>query len=381
MKDEVIIVGGGLVGLATARLLSLQHVAVRILDHQPCLASPLSETYELRVSAITRPSVDLFKRLGVWEKICAQRVGEFHTIKVWEENAQEPITFESAQGYIIENKVMQRALMDQASFSVVAPVTIKQIEKMRDNIQIALADGQKFTAKLLIGADGGQSKIREWAQLGVSEKPYGQSALVATVHTQKSHQHIARQRFLSEGPLAFLPLSDAHYCSIVWTNTTHTTEALCAMDERLFNAELNKYFGDELGEIRLESQRLSFPLIKKHAQHYVTERVVLVGDAAHTIHPLAGQGLNLGYLDALALSDVIKQAKQENRDIGLLHTLRRYERARKCDNGMMQNLMDVFNNTRFRKWGVNVVSRSEWLKKIMLLWMEYREKQLCRKSC
>ncbi|MDX2164481.1 MAG: UbiH/UbiF/VisC/COQ6 family ubiquinone biosynthesis hydroxylase [Gammaproteobacteria bacterium] len=378
MKVDVIVIGGGLVGLATARLLSLHNFSVCLLDQQPCLPALLTEQYELRVSAITLPSVHLFKRLGVWQAMQFQRMGEFTETKIWEDDSTEPIQFESTKGFVIENKVILNALLDKAEFNIVAPIKVNQMNKSAENIQVELDSGQKISGKLLIGADGGNSKIREWANLGVSEKAYDQSAIVATVHTQNAHRNVARQKFLPEGPLAFLPLADAHHCSIVWTNTS---PSLLTMDEKLFNAQLNKYLGDELGEIRLVGQRLAFPLTKKHAKHYVSERVALVGDAAHTIHPLAGQGVNLGFLDAQALSDILIKAKQENRDIGLLHTLRRYERARKSDNLIIQNLMDVFNSAKIRKLGVNIVSRSECLKQLMLMGMEYREKKLCRKSC
>ncbi len=379
MNVDVIIIGGGLVGLAAARALTHQNFSVCVIDQQPCVVSPVSESYELRVSAIASPSVHLFKQLGVWEAIIQQRVGEFTTIKIWEEENPEAIQLEPAHGYIIENNVMQNALLDKPEFKIFAPAKIQHIQKNAKNIEVELENNQKILGKLLVGADGGNSKIREWAKLGVSEKAYDQSALVATVHSERPHHNIARQRFLAEGPLAFLPLSDSHHCSIVWTNALEAAEKLLKTTEENFNAELNKYFGDELGEIRLVSQRLAFPLIKKHAQNYVAERIALIGDAAHTIHPLAGQGVNLGFSDVHALCEVLVKAKQEKRDMGLLHTLRRYERARKSDNLIMQNLMDVFNSARIRKWGVSVVSRSEWAKKMMLLWMKFREKQLCKK--
>jgi len=382
MKVDVVIVGGGMVGLATALLLSQNGFEVCLLDIHPCTPIPLSESYDLRVSAITLGTVKLFKSLGIWEDIHNLRVGKFDKIKIWEECDTQNICFDPAKGYIIENKVIQLALIQKSEkIKILAPVKIQAIQKSPDNIGVLLDNGLTITSKLLIGADGANSKIREWAELGLSEKSYDQSALVATVQTEKSHENTARQRFLPEGPLALLPLSKPNYCSIVWTNKPETTQKLLALSPSEFDAEIKKYWHDELGEIRLVDQRLAFALSKKHAEHYVKERVVLVGDAAHTIHPLAGQGVNLGFLDAQALCEIVTHAKTENRDIGLLHTLRRYERSRKGDNILVQKLMDIFNSPRIRKWGVTIISHNNFFKTIMLAWMQQREKASCKKSC
>ena len=374
MKVDVIIVGGGMVGLATALLLSQNGFDVCLLDIHPCTPTPLPESYDLRVSAITLGTVKLFKNLGIWEVINNLRVGRFEKIKIWEDCDTKNICFEPAKGYIIENKVIQLALIQKSEkIKILAPIQIQAIQKSPDNISVLLDNGQTVTSKLIIGADGANSKIREWAELGLSEKNYDQSALVATVQTEKPHENIARQRFLPEGPLALLPLSQANYCSIVWTSSPEATQKLLGLNPSEFNTAINKYWHDELGEIRLVDQRLAFPLSKKHAEHYVKERVVLVGDAAHTIHHLAGQGVNLGFLDAQALSTILTQAKNKKRDIGLLHTLRRYERSRKGDNILVQKLMDVFNSPRMRKFGVKIVSNIEILKQVMVVWMKRRE--------
>ncbi|HEV2613123.1 MAG TPA: UbiH/UbiF/VisC/COQ6 family ubiquinone biosynthesis hydroxylase [Gammaproteobacteria bacterium] len=373
MKVDAVIVGGGLVGLATARLLSQNGFQVCVLDVHPCTPSPLSESYEPRVSAITLSSVKLFQELGVWEKMQQMRVGEFTQIKIWEGDNTASVSFDSAHGYIIENKVMQLALLD-SNIEIIAPVVINNITKSKDNLSLSLSNNQIIETKTIIGADGANSKIREWAELGLVEKSYDQSALVATIHTTLPHDHIARQRFLSEGPLAFLPLSQENHCSIVWTNKPETTQHLLKLSSSEFNSELEKYWGKELGELKVVGERFAFNLTKKHAEHYVKERVVLVGDAAHTIHPLAGQGVNLGFLDAKVLCTTFIQARSENRDIGLMHTLRRYERARKGDNLIVQKLMDVFNSATIRKCGMKLVSNFDFLKNSMQLWMTQREK-------
>jgi 2-octaprenylphenol hydroxylase len=375
MKVDVIIVGGGLVGLTTAGLLSQNGFQVCVLDVHPCMPTPLSESYESRVSAITQASVNIFKTLGIWDAIQNRRVGLFTKIKVWENQSSEDICFEPANGYIIENKVMELALLSiNKNIHILAPIKIQKIEQSENNIAVSLDNGTTIDAKLLVGADGSNSKIREWAELGLSEKKYDQTALVATVHTTLPHDHITRQRFLSEGPLAFLPLSDQNYCSIVWTNTPQTTQKLLTLHPAEFNAELEKQWGKELGELALVGERFSFNLSKKHAEHYVKPRVALVGDAAHTIHPLAGQGVNLGFLDAYVLSNTLIQSRKEHRDIGLMHTLRKYERARKGDNIVVQQLMDIFNTSWIRQVGFKAVSNFNFLKSSMLSWMTQREK-------
>lgn len=375
MKVDVVVVGAGLVGLTTACLLSQNGFQVCVLDAHPCVSSPLSKLYEARVSAITQASVNIFKTLGIWETIQDMRVGTFTKIKIWENQSIEDICFEPAKGYIIENKVIKLALLSiTKNIQIIAPVKIQKIEQAKNNITLLLDNETIIESKLIVGADGAYSKIREWAELGVSEKNYNQSAVVATIHTTLPHENIARQRFLSEGPFAFLPLSQENYSSIVWTNKPETTQGLLNLSPSEFNAELEKYWGKDLGELNLIGERFSFTLAKKHAEHYVKERVALVGDAAHTIHPLAGQGVNLGFLDAKALCATLIQSKKEARDIGLMHTLRKYERARKGDNLIVQKLMDLFNSEQLRKLGIKAVSNFNFLKTSMLMWMAQREK-------
>jgi 2-octaprenylphenol hydroxylase len=381
MKVDVTIVGGGLVGLATALLLSQKGFTVCILDMNPCVPTSLSKSYESRVSAITLASVELFSSLGTWDTIKNLRVGRFEKIKIWEDQNSADICFDPARGYIIENKVIQLALIEKLKIAenveIIDTCKIEKIAKSQGKdgcITVLLSDNQNIESKIIIGADGANSKIREWAELGLTETKYNQSALIATVHTGFSHGNIAGQRFLPEGPLAFLPLSQENYCSIVWTNTPEVTKKLLESSEVDFNLEINKVWGNSLGEIRLEGQRFAFGLSKKHAERYVTDRVALVGDAAHAIHPLAGQGVNLGFLDAKCLAEVLMKSKNQNRDIGLLHTLRKYERARKGDNLLVQKLMDVFNTNWIRKIGFKITSNSNFLKNSMALWMTQREK-------
>lgn len=387
MKVDVIVVGGGLVGFATALLLSQAGFEICILDtYCPDSLDRITKSspYELRVSAITPHSVKLFKKMGIWLDILNVRVGYFEKIKIIE-GSEEEAEIENknnflfkTQGYIIENKIIQQSLLEkinnQKNINFLAPVEIKSIQKLNNNIIIKLNNDLAITAKLIVGADGANSKIREWAELGLTTKDYNQSALVGIIQTEKSHENMARQKFLPEGPLAFLPLDQKNYCSIVWTHSPETAQNLLNCSESEFNKILQKSWGDELGKLIIQGPRGVFKLSKKHAKNYIAERIALVGDAAHVIHPLAGQGVNLGFLDAQKLTEILGQLKFQKRDIGLYNNLRKYELARKSDNSIIQNLMDVFNLEWVRKLGFKLTRNSDLVKKMMVSWMENREK-------
>ena len=236
-------------------------------------------------------------------------------------------------------------------------------------------DGRTLTAELVVGADGAQSPLREWAEIETHGWDYQQSAVVCTVTTEHSHQQTAWQRFLPEGPLAFLPLSDPHQCSIVWSNSTEEAELLCQLDDDIFKDTLGKAFESTLGEIQEVSKRAKFPLKLRHADHYVESGFALVGDAAHTIHPLAGQGVNIGFLDAATLAEVVLEAHGKGRKIGNLHTLNKYQRRRKGDNLVMQMTMDAFKRVfgselepvRWaRRFGLQTVNKSALLRKLFM---------------
>ena len=202
----------------------------------------------------------------------------------------------------------------------------------------------------MVGADGAQSRVRELAGLAATRTDYGQTAIVAMVSTARSHEHTAWQRFLGDGTLAFLPLKDAH-SSIVWSLPTARAEKLLAATPAAFERELEKDFDGALGKVQLASERLKFPLWRLSANAYVTERVALVGDAAHVVHPLAGQGANLGLLDAAALADVLAEGLKAREDPGAIRLLRRYERWRRSENDLMSGAIDVFDRLLARGTG------------------------------
>ena len=278
-------------------------------------------------------------------------------------------------GYIVENRHIQQACLARCTqldnITLLSPAKPTSLSKQT----LALENGQTLTADLIVGADGARSLLRDWAEIDTHGWDYQQTAVVCTVTTEQSHQHTAWQRFLPEGPLAFLPLADPHQCSIVWSNSTEEAELLCELDDDRFNNALSKAFGNKLGDIVNISERARFPLKLRHADHYVETGFALVGDAAHTIHPLAGQGVNIGLLDAATLAEVVLDAHNKGRELGSLHTLNKYQRRRKGDNLAMQMTMDAFKRVfgselapvRWaRRLGLKTVNQHGLLKKIFM---------------
>ena len=254
-------------------------------------------------------------------------------------------------GVIAENAVLQAALMAAARRAGLALVEceIESLEQGRDAVTLR-GSQRSLRARLVIGADGAQSRVRELAGLFATRTDYGQLAIVANVATARPHQQTAWQRFLGDGTLAFLPLADGH-SSIVWSLPGARAEKLLACPPPEFERELEKDFDSALGSVRLVSERLRFPLWRLAAEHYVTARVALVGDAAHVVHPLAGQGANLGLLDAAALADVLAQATTIGEDPGAERILRRYERWRRSENQLMSAAIDTFDRLLARGSG------------------------------
>lgn len=343
---DIIIIGGGIVGLTMACLLAQHPLKIAVVESQR--PSESTDNFDLRVSAINHASQETFSSIGAWQLMQAQRVSPYYKMSVWDAGSPGEIHFDCATvpadnlGYIIENRVMQSALLarlqQQEHVDTFCPATPSSWQEGR----LTLADGHILTCRLLIGADGAHSFVRQQAHIETTGWDYHQTALVATVQTALPHEQTAWQRFLPTGPLAFLPLAEPHTSSIVWSTMPEKAEALLTMDEAAFKMELARAFDSRLGAITAVSERRAFPLRMSHAEQYVKSGVALVGDAAHTIHPLAGQGINLGILDATCLAKVIAEALSKNRDIGAYHTLRRYERWRKGHNMAMIAAMEAF---------------------------------------
>jgi 2-octaprenylphenol hydroxylase len=348
---DVIINGGGMVGLLLANALANHKLSIAIIETGEKQSAWNNKQFDLRVSAITRASQQIFSTLNVWQDIAAMRISPFREMHVWDSTGDGVIHFDSAEigqdclGHIIENSVITLALYQRLqSFDNVywfQPATPSELQLDEQQIVITLDDEANIAAKLLVGADGGQSWVRQQAGIDVRTIDYKQNAVVATVKTQLFHQETAWQRFMPTGPLAFLPLTDG-YSSIVWSTTPEHADNLLSMDDESFKQTLAEGFDFKLGEILETSARGKFPLRGQHAKNYVKDRLVLIGDAAHTIHPLAGQGVNLGFADAATLAEVLVDAVRTKQDIGKFKILRRYERWRKGDNLAMLSAMTGF---------------------------------------
>jgi 2-octaprenylphenol hydroxylase len=349
---DVAIVGGGMVGLAVACGLQGSGLRVAVLEQ----ATPQSLNAEappaLRVSAINAASEKLLSHLGVWSTIQATRASRYHGMEVWDKDSFGRIVFDdesmgfSHLGHIIENTVIHHALWQKAKqcsdVTLLAPAEVKQVAWGENEAFITLKDNSMLTARLVVGADGANSWLRNNADIPLASWDYRHHALVATIRTVEPHQAVARQIFHGEGILAFLPLSDPHVCSIVWSLSPQEAERMQQVGEAEFNQALNIAFDNRLGLCQLESERLVFPLTGRYARQFAAHRLALVGDAAHTIHPLAGQGVNLGFMDAAELIDELKRLHREGKDIGQHFYLRRYERSRKHSAALMLAGMQGF---------------------------------------
>ena len=382
-NHDVLIVGGGMVGAMLACALADQHLRVGIVERGRPPAMP-SGDYALRVSAISPGSRTILEGIDTWARIPVQRICPVERMNVWDSRGAGAIHFDSADlgepylAYIVENDAVRAALWQRiaagGSIEPYCKSAIADFEVCSSHVRVQLDHGTTLKTRLLIGADGARSFVRTRVGIAVTRWDYAQQAIVAMIGTENPEHHIAWQRFLPTGPLAFLPLPDGRY-SIVWSVDGKHAEDLLALDDAAFIEALQAAFGDRLGHINASSPRLAFPLQRSHAENYVAPRVALIGDAAHTVHPLAGQGVNLGLLDAAVLAEVLLEAQQRQRDIGGLAALRRYERWRKGDNLAMLVFTDVLKRlfaspmapvTHVRNLGLDLVNAATPLKLMLM---------------
>lgn len=377
---DVLVVGGGMVGSALACALGGHGLAVALIEAEPVAPLAAGEPVAARVSAISVASQRIFANLGAWPAIAAlpdvdggpaqPRVCAYTDMEVWDASGPGLIHFEAAGlgepalGWIVENRVIQSALLERAraldELDVYAGVSVAGYEDGRNALGVRLGDGRRLAARLLVAADGAQSPLRAWAGIDTAGWGYEQQAVVCLVRTAQPHAHTCWQRFLPGGPLAFLPMFDGQ-CSIVWSAGRQQARQLLTLDDAAFAQALGEAIDHRLGAIVSVGPRAAFPLRLQHAQHYVQPRLALVGDAAHVVHPLAGQGVNLGLLDAAALAELVLAQHAAGRDPGGIVGLRRYERARKGDNLLMQAAMDGFKRLFGSRLGPVVFARNAGL--------------------
>ncbi|MDG2176550.1 MAG: UbiH/UbiF/VisC/COQ6 family ubiquinone biosynthesis hydroxylase [Gammaproteobacteria bacterium] len=403
---DIVIVGGGPVGLATACLLSETGLKVVLVnaEQEVLTTAELKEIsgkpdFDTRVSALTVASENLFENIGAWEAVSAVRACPYQNMEVWDGEGTGSIHFAAADlhadtlGHIVENRLMISALFEQAStkpnLELLQGISVKEItvneqpkNQIFSQIGLELSNGHRICARLLIGADGANSLVREQMGLSLRKWDYGHQAIVTTVMTEYHHQYTAWQRFMHSGPLAFLPLhlagtdkSKQCYSSIVWSCVTEKAEGIKALSDSEFMPALGEAFEFKLGKVLECGPRFSFPLYQRHAIEYVQDHVALVGDAAHTIHPLAGQGVNLGFSDAKVLSEVITEAIESGEDFASHRVLSRYQRRRKGQNLGMMGAMEGFKRlfgtdelalTWLRNTGLNLADHTPLIKKQLM---------------
>ncbi|BBB29751.1 FAD-dependent monooxygenase [Neptunomonas japonica] len=349
---DVVIVGGGMVGGTLACALGNTSLKVAVIENQLPASFESAQEHDLRVSALSIASENILKSIGSWQGILDRRSCPYRRMKVWEASEEHAATlFDSLNlqydhlGHIVENRIIQLALIDQMkaldNIELIMPVKTKRIDYSPGSSIVELGDGRQLVARLIVAADGGESRVRQTVGIGVQKWDYEQQALVASVTTAYPQQDITWQQFTPTGPLAFLPLS-GQKASLVWYNTPAEVKRLAGCSDEQFMEELVNEFPDALGSIDSLLSRGSFPLRRQHAQQYVKEGVALVGDAAHMIHPLAGQGVNIGLLDAAALAEVLINAEAAGEEISSLAVLSVYEKHRRRHNFVMMQAMDLF---------------------------------------
>lgn len=388
---DIVIVGAGLVGATLACLIARQNAAhnlrIALVEGSSELHQYQGVNFDPRVVALTQASQNLFIAAGVWSAVTQQRACAYREMHVWDGEGTASIHFDCADvrqdylGHIVENSVLLNALHQQLSqhpqISFIYPAKIIALAR-HENIQVELNNGSTLVAKLLIAADGAQSKVRDLAEFETREWDYGQKAIITSVQTELPHQATAWQRFMRSGPLAFLPLPDVdgkHFCSIVWSVEQVLADEIADLDDGEFAQRLAAAFEHKLGRVLGCAERFVIPLRQRHAKTYIQPQIALLGDAAHNIHPLAGQGVNLGLLDVAVLAQELSRALDRGIPLDDFSILRRYQRQRIGNNLMMMSAMEAFkrlfgNSSLMLNWlrnsGIRQLDSLAALKKIIV---------------
>lgn len=347
-KWDVAIVGGGMVGTALASGLAAQGFSVTVLEQHEPAAFDLNSAPDVRISALGAASVDLLRQLGVWPRVQAMRSAPYRKLETWEWQTAL-VSFDAQSlglpelGYMVENSVLQLALwqqLQQQHVTLISPARLDALQLCNGGWLLSLENGEKLHARLVVGADGANSQVRQLAGIGIQGWNYAQSCMLISVRCEQDAGDCTWQQFTPEGPRAFLPLFDG-WASLVWYDSPARIRQLQAMAMPQLSEEIKKNFPARLGRVTPVTAG-SFPLVRRHASRYVLPGLALVGDAAHTINPLAGQGVNLGYRDVDALIDTLSAARDRAEDWAAENVLQRYQRQRLKDNLLMQGGMDLF---------------------------------------
>lgn len=355
LDTDILIAGGGLNGPALGIALAQAGLRVTVVDARPAPARA-EAGFDGRAYALALASKRLLTVTGIWPRIAAHQ--PILKIKASDGVAgQGPspfwLGFDSAEleegpmGFMVEDRHLYAAFLsameDTPGLTLLSGETVIEQQVTPQAVTVTLASGRQISARLLVGCDGRQSGVAQRAGIKRSGWGYGQTALVTAIHHEKHHEGTAHQFFMPAGPLAILPLAGGHHSSIVWSESDSTAQAIQALDDTGYMAVLRPRFGDFLGELTLAGARFTYPLNLTLANHFVAPRVALVGDAAHGVHPIAGQGLNLGLRDVAALAEVLVEAQRRGEDIGSLVTLEAYQRWRRFDSTTLALGMDTVN--------------------------------------
>jgi 2-octaprenylphenol hydroxylase len=387
---DVIVIGGAMAGAAAAALLAAdsktRSLGIALVEPRPATPPAAADPIDLRVSALSRASQRLLERTGAWPAVRARGAAPYERMVVWEQRSDPAgpaaLRFDAAEigepdlGHIVENRAVQAALLEHAQQAgvVLLRTDFTKLDAGEAAITVTLADGRDYRAALAIGADGSDSAVRNQAGIGVRGWGYEQRAVVTHLRPEKSHMATAWQCFLDTGPLALLPLADGRV-SLVWTTTPAHAEVLTGGTDEDFAARVTDASAGILGRLDCTAPRASFPLRLLHAKQYAAHRLALVGDAAHTVHPLAGQGINLAFLDVAALVDVAGDAMEAGDDPGERRALRRYERWRKAQAlpaiVLLDGIQRLFQGSgevrsRLRRSGLEMVQAAGPLKRIFM---------------
>ena len=378
MTYDTIIIGGGIVGLTIAALLQKNNFSVAVIESKtPQLDWDLTQP-TARASAIHNTSKKLFDYLGVWDLFEKKACAPLQKMEIWDHTQNAHLHFdakeigETEMGWIVDNREIVKTLWQNLPncdlFFPNKPCHF-------DGTILTLDNEKQLKTNLIIGADGHDSWVRKQMPIGLKIRSYQQSAIVAVIESEQPHHHTAYQKFLSTGPIALLPLSNAHQTALVWSADTEISNTLMEKSQDVFARELTHQMDFKLGHLTLLSERAQFPLTMRHAEDYVSPHFALAGDAAHTIHPLAGLGVNLGLMDAACLMAVLSDARNNKKSLGDFKILRRYSRWRRAENTpvmiAMRGLKDIFSiNTPslniIRNWGVNTLNQCNPIKKQLM---------------
>jgi len=360
---DIVIIGGGLVGASLACALGEQDLRIAVIEAVP-LASESQPSYNDRTVALGYGSRQIFEGIGIWSEIAELGATAIKKIHVSDKGHMGKTRLDCASegldalGYVVETRLLGKALGDRlaqlSNVELICPAQLVSLQFDASSAQVKVdCDGvmQTLSAKLVVGADGVQSSVREQLGIETFDMNYNQTAVITNISVERPHQNVAYERFTATGPLALLPMSDVegeHRCSVVWTIKDKDKEAALELDDAAFLAGLQQRFGGQLGKFTNVGKRVAFPLALRQAREHVRERLALIGNAAHTVHPIAGQGFNLGLRDVAVLAQVIVEATQVDEDIGELQVLKRYAKWRRRDHvrvlGFTDSMVRLFSN-------------------------------------